>query len=193
MEALQANMDRIGEAIGNRTGFEPREGLRMIVSPPKSLLEPSFDCLECSDTGMVLLDIGMRKRAAKRCQCRVKRIIDRAVSAIPKEYGCPRLSELTARPELHPEQESVIEFMKANPEKSFMLCGDNGTGKTFLAYALYVHALYAGRRVVAMSVQELLSQYKRMEMREANAVGEFYRARVVVDDLRQNHTPYTLL
>lgn len=164
----------------------------MIGSNQKSSREPTFNCSICSDIGMVQAVSGDGSKAAKRCECRVRRIVEQGLAAIPKEFGAPRLMELRPRPDLHPAQAATIVYMQEHPDESYLLCGDNGTGKTFLAYALYLHALFAGRRVIAMTVQELLSQYKRMEMHEANAKGEAFRATVTVDDLRQNHTRFTL-
>ncbi len=166
----------------------------MIDSHQKSLRELKFDCVVCSDSdsGMVTVFVDGISKGARKCECRVRRSIERGLALVPQEFGAPKLMELKPRQDLHPAQATAIAYMKEHPEESYLLCGDNGTGKTFLGYALYLHALFAGRRVVAMTVQELLSQYKRMEMHEAGPKGEAFRAAVVVDDLRQNHTRFTL-
>lgn len=167
-------------------------------------------CELCDYTGYVFVapycDLGTRRECSsgvRRCECVERRIVERALAAVPKELGMPRLEDLRPRYDLHPHgpfarrvgdvQAAAIAEMRARPEASYLLCGENGTGKTHLAYALYLEALFAGRRVVACTVQELLDEFKRMELRETGRDGGAFRARVVPEDLRQKHTRWTVL
>ena len=141
--------------------------------------------------------------AAKRCECRVRRIIEKAISAVPSELGVPKLMELQPAKDLHPVasyarhienvQAQAIRAMQAAPFDDYLFCGENGTGKTHMAYALYLHALFAGHRVVACTVQELLDEFKSMELGKSGKDGQPFRARIVPEDLRQNSEKWTVL
>jgi len=113
--------------------------------------------------------------------------LERRLSQIPPEFGIPELDTLTARPDCHPEQAAVIEQLRANPDASFLLCGRNGAGKTYLGYALHVRALRAGRPALAMKTRDLLAEFRRMETGELNEKGVDFQAQVTSEQL--NETP----
>src|SRR5690349_5275664 len=85
-------------------------------------------------TGKFLRDITTRDLAstvvAEDCLCSRRRYARVQLSKIPPVFGKPKLSRLTARPELHPRQQAAIEFVQAHPSDSFLLLGRNQVGKS---------------------------------------------------------------
>lgn len=154
----------------------------------------TFNCCVCSDTGFceVIADDGKRC-GVKRCACQQAAYVSRALERIPRAFGTPDLMTIEPRPDLYPKQASVIKYLQANPAESYLLAGDNGTGKTFLAFALYAQAARSGRRVVALTIQTLLEQFRRVSVGDAAPNGEAYCADISMSDLQQNRTKYTLL
>jgi DNA replication protein DnaC len=103
------------------------------------------------------------------------------------------LSQLAPDPDRHPNQAAVIEEMKKNPEKSYLFCGSNGSGKTHFGWALFRYALSKGRRVIGCSVRELLEDYRK----SATATGpedngQWFRPRVLPDDLKVKGARWTI-
>jgi DNA replication protein DnaC len=123
--------------------------------------------------------------ASRRCRCRIEAEKKRALALIPAEFGVPRLAEVKPDPKRHPEQGAKIAFLKANPGKSYFLYGDNGTGKTFMGWSLYVHAVEEGRKAVMVELDALLKGYRRYQFRhdENGEVVDKYRPPVMAEDL----------
>lgn len=166
---------------------------KMLGSDRRSSSEPVFECAVCSDVGMVTVFVEGVSKGVKRCECRTRKIIQAGLKDVPPEFGVPMLGSLAPRPGLHRDQRAVIEHMKQHPFESYLFCGENGTGKSHFAYALYVHALFAGRRSVACTLRELLDEFKRMEMREAGADGKAFMARVTPGQLQQDKERWTIV
>jgi DNA replication protein DnaC len=71
------------------------------------------------------------------------------------------LDGLAARTDLHPGQAATVEYVKANPDASYVFCGRPGTGKTHLFWALYERAAQnLDRPLVACSMLQLINQYR---------------------------------
>lgn len=67
---------------------------------------------------------------------------------------------LTADPDKHPKQSKIIPKIQANPEASVVMFGPTNTGKTMIGYAMAKYAIEQGRPVVAITLSELLDQYR---------------------------------
>jgi hypothetical protein len=192
LDHIAGTLDTLREPVENRRALT-ESGLRLIVSDRQQSSAPRFECGVCRDVGLVTVGDDGQPCPARRCECRLRRIVERGLAAIPRTFGVPRLDSLEPRPDLHPDQPAVVEHMKANPSDSYLFAGDNGTGKTHLAYALYVHALHAGRTCRALTVQSLLAEYKRMEMGESGENGQPFVAQVTPENLQSPSSRWTLL
>jgi DNA replication protein DnaC len=113
-------------------------------------------CPRCYGTGY---EVG--ERGARKCECRRPAIVSARLAKIPPRYRGVTLADLSARTDLHPGQAAAVEYVKANPDASYVLCGRRGTGKTHLFWALYQHAAQnLDRRIVACSMLQLIEQYR---------------------------------
>src|SRR5262245_3549634 len=151
--------------------------------------QKSARCWRCFGVGVVLITLGGQV-VAKNCLC-VKRDVAKAqLRIIPPAFGKPRLATLRPRPDLHQNQEKAIEFVRANPDQSYLFVGRNGTGKTHLAWALYRHAIANRRAAIACRLRDLIADFRRVEI----GVPEdgIAKARVTADDLRKPGKPWLL-
>jgi DNA replication protein DnaC len=166
---------------------------------PGRVSAQSDHCEFCFGTGMeqehfysVILTQAPVFRA-RHCRCRLEKqkvkVKVEAIARIPEEFGVPRLADITADPSRHPQQADKIrgirEELEADPYRSFFIFGDNGTGKSFLAWALYVDALEKGRKVVACELEHLLNSYRRYQFRynESGELVDKSRPLVLAEDL----------
>jgi hypothetical protein len=197
VERAKLSLERVKPSLDQRLERSSPENTTQGTTPISLLesVEPEFDCPVCADapSGFVTVYVGGKAVGARRCVCKTEKIIEQKVGQIPREFGVPELEEIEPRVDLHKNQPAAIAYMRQHPTESYLLVGTNGSGKTFLAYALYVRALRSNRRVVALTVQELLNQYRRMEMGEKNAQGERFLADVTMEQLTQNREPWTIL
>lgn len=120
----------------------------------------SFRCEICHDSGQQYDPV---TRASRRCQCRVEAARRKALDAIPSRFTGARLGTLAARADLHPKQPAILARLREQPGKSYVFAGANGVGKTHLGWALYAEAVERGLNVRAVSLRELLAQYRRAE------------------------------
>lgn len=160
---------------------------------------PEFGCRECSDVSYVVIP----GKGARPCVCKQKRIVDRALAQIPPEMKITSLAELKPRYDLVPNpakaravgevQKAAIDEMGRNPFQSFLFVGDNGAGKTHLAYTLYAHAVANQRRAVACSTRDLLDDFKRYELGESGENGQRFYPRVSASELQTNSEKWTIL
>lgn len=90
-----------------------------------------------------------------------------------------------------------MRLVRANPEASYLLAGDNGVGKTHLGWALYRAALCRKRRAVGDTLQRFLDEFRVWELlspdeqRSALRGERKGRPRVLPEDLRAGR--WTLL
>lgn len=154
--------------------------------PDKKLDEP---CRFCYGAGMEVVE----GKGAKRCRCLDERDRAarrrRALDVIPPEFGQPRLSALVPRMDKYPQQALKLEQLRAAPDRSYLLTGRNGTGKTLFAWALYAHAVEQERRVVGCTLDDLLKEYRRYACQPSDSA---WRPRVLPDDLRQTAQRWTV-
>lgn len=128
---------------------------------------------------------------ARNCKCVLRRIAKSQLEAVPPVFNNPRLSRLQPRADLHPEQVTAITLVRANPNDSFLFTGKNGTGKSHIAWAIYRHAVAQRRPVVACTVRDLLSDFRRVEIGVPD--GETLKSpRVTSDALRRLGKPWLL-
>jgi DNA replication protein DnaC len=124
-----------------------------------------------------------RPVVAENCLCVRRRTYRAQLAAIPPAFRKPKLSRLKPRTDLHSSQSSAIEFVKKNPGDSYLLVGRNGTGKSHIAWALYRFALASRRPAGAVTVRDLLDEFRRMEL--SMAEGDLWTPRVRAVDLRK--------
>jgi DNA replication protein DnaC len=134
-----------------------------------------------------------QRGGARRCRCRVE--ADRAearrqaLAVIPREFGVPRLHLIAPDAKRYAQQFAKLEMLRSDPDRSYLICGRNGTGKSFFGWALYVHAIEQGRRAAACTLYELLKEYRRYTCQPAQ---NDWRPRVLPEDLKQNDTRWTI-
>ncbi len=132
------------------------------ASKPVKYFEPS--CELCSDTGWLTTSQG-----ARSCDCaRAKRVVQK-LAALNRRYSKFAEFDLMAlrpRSDIHPAQAGLIPAIQADPEMSLLMFGDTGTGKTLIGYTVAKYAIEQGRPVVAITLAELLDQY-RTQARDA--------------------------
>jgi DNA replication protein DnaC len=116
----------------------------------------------CQETGWVVVE----GKGAKECGCRVRAKAIRRLERIPPEYEHLRLESVALDLKRHPRQAFVWQRVKRHPEQCYLICGQPGTGKSAVMWALYAHAVEMGRPAVAMSLSELIEDFRR-----ADAVG----------------------
>lgn len=133
------------------------------ASKPVKFFEPA--CEACQDAGWVITPQG-----ARRCACaQAKRAAER-LAALNRRYAKFAgldLMALQPRADIHAAQAGLIPAIQADPEMSLLMFGDTGTGKTLIGYALAKYAIEQGRPVVAITLAELLDQY-RTQARDAD-------------------------
>lgn len=128
---------------------------------PDSFREPEeiFTCLECEDTGWILV----KGRGAKRCECLKAKIRARLLERIPPEYRGLDLGSIEPDLSRHPEQAGLIAALKKDSGISLLLAGRVGCGKSLIGWLLYKRAIEADRPAVAIPLAELLGQFRRFE------------------------------
>jgi len=139
------------------------------------------------ETGEFVRDITagvVGKTASENCLC-VRRKLNRAqLAIIPPVFGMPRLMRLRPRVDLHPNQAAAIEIVQSNPNGSYLFTGNNGTGKSHLAWAIFRYVISKRRPAVACTVRDLLYEYRRVEVGVPE--GEILKSpRVTAENLRK--------
>jgi DNA replication protein DnaC len=174
-----------------RAGQTPTEMFKGEPPMTRLLAKQKSECAFCFGGGMesqhyCVIETRETVRRAKRCRCRVEEERRRALALIPSEFGIPRLEEIQPDTRRHPQQTTKIAAIREKPDQSYFLFGDNGTGKTFLGWALYVHAVELGRKAVMTELDTLLKAYRRYQFRHDAKSGELvddFRPVVLAEDL----------
>jgi len=120
------------------------------------------------------------KHGAKQCDCLRAKLRVRLLEQIPVEYRGFDL--MTIEPDInrHLGQSSLVPALRDNPERSILLCGRVGCGKSLFGWLLYKHAVEAGRPAVAAPLAELMAEFRRYEC------GGDQLPRVISADLRSD-------
>lgn len=126
-------------------------------SRPERLFEPV--CTDCADLGWIV-EPG---RGARACSCRERKRTAERLAALNRRYA--RFAEfdlygLRPRADLHSKQAALIPAVQADPGRSWLMFGGTGSGKTLIGYCLAKLAIEQGRPVVAVTLAELLEQYR---------------------------------
>jgi DNA replication protein DnaC len=130
---------------------------------------------------------------AKRCKCRAEAARQRFYATIPPEFGIPRLNDIQPDLDRHADQATKLAQFRREPNRSYFIYGDNGTGKTFFGWALAVEAFEQGRRVVALDLDKLIKQFRRWEFVGSDPTTDpRLRPAVMAEDLEQNNFPFTV-
>jgi ABC-type multidrug transport system fused ATPase/permease subunit len=116
-------------------------------------------CSECRDLGWLFID----GHGVKECMCRVQARIARRLERIAPECGGLRLEVVTPDLNRHPRQALIWKTVRNNPD-GHLICGRSGAGKTTILQALYSRAVLLDRPAVAVSLANLLGDYRRAEL-----------------------------
>jgi hypothetical protein len=100
----------------------------------------------------------------KQCPCRIRSNIRRQLERIPPEYRHLHLENITPDRKRHPKQALVWRAVKENPDGCYLICGPSGAGKSAVMWALYRWAVLSSRPAVAMSLAELIEDYRQAEI-----------------------------
>lgn len=131
-------------------------------------------------------------KGAQVCECRLKEIRARQLSAIPEEFADIELSRLTADPSRHPKQAAILDALRKDPNGNFVFSGRFGSGKSMFMWALYRHALENTRnRVIVCTLAELLTEYRNF-IQASKAGDDPVWPRLQAADLRQKGIKYTV-
>jgi DNA replication protein DnaC len=129
----------------------------------------------------------------RRCECETRRARQSFFDRIPVEFGVPRLDHVKPDPGRHPKQAQAIEAIRTSPNESYFIFGANGAGKTFLSWALCVHAFEAGRKVVVNDLDRLLKDWRKYEFgRRGEEPDYIWRPSLLAEDLQQGGRKYTV-
>jgi hypothetical protein len=138
-----------GEMIINRETIRP-------VSLTAST--DNFVC-HCEGTGWILIE----GKGVKECGCRIRTKTIRKLERIPPEYEHLRIESVAPDLKRHPRQSFVWQTVKKHPDLCYLLCGQPGAGKSAVLWALYARAAEQNRPAVAMSLSELIEDFRRAE------------------------------
>ena len=118
----------------------------------------NFVC-HCEGTGWILI----KGRGVKECSCRILAKTIRKFKRIPPEYEHLRIESVAPDLKRHPRQSFVWQAVKKHPDQCYLICGQSGAGKSAVMWALYARAAEQNRPAVAMSLPELIEDFKRAE------------------------------
>lgn len=118
---------------------------------------------------------------AENCLCERRKSNRAQLAMIPPAFGMPRLNRLKPRLDLHRNQTAAIRLVQQNPDDSYLFTGSNGTGKSHIAWALFRNALAQRRPAIALTVSELMDEFRRMDLSSKD--GDLWTPRVRAVDL----------
>lgn len=159
---------------------------RMSSNPSDYQLK--YTCDLCSDTGMEYI----ATKGVRVCGCRLTRIRESKLAAIPPKFAGVTLDNIQPRTDLHSKQAEIVEQIKADPNKSYFFGGKFGTGKSVFMWTLYRHAVDTNRpKIVCCTLAELLNEFRAFIQASVNRETPVI-PRLNAADLRQNHTRYAI-
>jgi DNA replication protein DnaC len=146
------------------------------------------DCETCGDTGMEIVG----GYGARFCKCRLAQIRANRLSKIPPKFALFHLSTLEPKPSAHREQVTMIPFIKENPERSYLLAGRFGSGKSLMMWMLYRNAIkQTDRKVVVCTLAELLAEFRAfIQSSKDNETPKL--PSLCAAELRQKERPYSI-
>lgn len=124
----------------------------------------------------------------KPCVCRLEKIRQTKLSAIPPKFADFTLANLKP---INDKQREVLPQMKASPLTNYFFGGRFGVGKTVLMWTLYREAVMNDRRVIACTLSELMDEHYRFIQASKNGT-ELKYPRISAEDLRQTHTKFSI-
>lgn len=137
--------------------------------------DAEYACAKCQDLGWVTTVKG-----AYRCECLSQKLRLQLLDRIPAEYRDLDLGTVKPDTNRHEGQASLVPALQANPDKSLLLCGRVGCGKSLFGWLLYKRAVEDGRPAIAAPLAELMGEFRRYEC------GGEQLPRVISGDLRSD-------
>lgn len=131
------------------------------AAPDEAFKAPSYRCVICSDLEWIPTDKG-----AKPCECLKAKLMSARLDKIPPEYRGMDMATLQPDMTRHTGQRSLIASLRSDPHISLLLSGKVGSGKSLFGWLLYKRAVEEGRPSVALSLAELLDQFRDAAMRD---------------------------
>jgi len=131
----------------------------MTVLKPVISRETVESACDCDGTGWNLVE----GKGVRECLCRIQAWLAQKLDRIPPEYERLRLDRISPDLKRHPKQSFVWRTVKASPDHCYLICGRPGAGKSAVMWALYARAVEQNRPAVAMSLSELIEDFKRAE------------------------------
>lgn len=135
-----------------------RAGFRVVRGTDLTQAGSNLQSVGCARCNGTRLEYNPELRASRQCECVFRRALERRLSAIPPRYRYADLGTIEPRPDLHPAQAEVLALLRENPTGSYLFAGCNGVGKSLFGWALYREALVLGRRAVATTVHDWLTE-----------------------------------
>jgi DNA replication protein DnaC len=159
---LRKEVDGSNCLVGRLLNINDLWKLRRIMTASMRCIEERWTplCFECHDLGWLFID----GHGVKECQCRVQTRIARRLERIAPEYECLHLEEITPDLNRHPQQALAWKTVRENPDGCYLICGRSGAGKTTILQALYARAVLLDRPAVAVSLANLIGDYRRAEL-----------------------------
>lgn len=131
-------------------------------------------------------------RGVRRCECRLRKIRELKLNAIPPKFAGLTLDTLTPRTDLHIKQAEIVKAIQANPFQSYFFGGRFGTGKSVFMWTLYRHAIEQNApKVVVCTLAELLAEFRASIQASINHEMPII-PRLNAEELRQNHIRYSI-
>lgn len=130
---------------------------RETIRPASLTASTDHSVCHCQGTGWVVVE----GKGAQQCGCRIRAKTIRKLERIPPEYEHLRLESVTPDLKRHPQQPFVWQTVKKHPDQCYLICGQPGTGKSAVMWALYAYAVEQGRPAVVMPLSELIENFRR--------------------------------
>jgi len=131
----------------------------MTILRPATARENVEPVCNCDGAGWLPVE----NKGVRECLCRIQTRLAQKLNRIPPEYEHLRLESISPDLKRHPKQAFIWRTVKAHPDRCYLICGRTGAGKSAVMWALYARAVEQNRPAVAMSLSELIEDYKRSE------------------------------
>jgi DNA replication protein DnaC len=132
--------------------------------------------------------------AVAECGCLRRKRARFLLDSIPPRYRKATLYNLKPDPNCHALQADMIADLKAYPNDSYLLAGKHGSGKSHFGWCLARYAIGQRRKLIHKNLEDLLNEYRAMEIPERNEDGslKYFRAGVTAEDLQIKGARYCL-
>lgn len=163
-----------------RAGQQLQEALTTATDqlPSGSPISKSPDCGKCDDIGWVPVAVNGKSRM-QQCECTIPKAIN---AALPARYRGARLSDFS------PQLIELVVSWLADPGDGMFFYGATGTGKTYMAAAIFRQQMESRKKVkfarMADFYLKVRDAYRDSDLSEDAVISEFSGSRLLImDDL----------